>query len=199
MDIPALAPSTRPPRKVGDVYGWLRQQIMLSHYAPGQAVAELEVAAVMACSQGTVREAMLRLQEDGLIVRNGYRGTVVTPVSATEGPLFLKWRAQLPYQPAVKIKTPGAAVAEATVKSFCTAGDFAFGVESRTATVHVFALADGKKIGEMTPGPEVGRESGWVDFPDALRATKRPGGEYLVFVEEDAKAKVLVYRWTPKP
>ena len=116
-----------------------------------------------------------------------------------KGKRELKWRAELPYQPAAKIKTPGAAVAEATVKSFCTAGDFAFGVESRTATVHVFALADGKKIGEMTPGPEVGRESGWVDFPDALRATKRPGGEYLVFVEEDAKAKVLVYRWTPKP
>jgi acetyl esterase/lipase/DNA-binding transcriptional regulator YhcF (GntR family) len=78
-----------------DVYAWLKQQIMLSRYAPGQAVPELEVASQMACSQGTVREAMLRLQEDGLIVRNGYRGTVVTPVSATEGPLFLKLRAQL--------------------------------------------------------------------------------------------------------
>jgi acetyl esterase/lipase/DNA-binding transcriptional regulator YhcF (GntR family) len=78
-----------------DVYAWLKQQIMLSRYAPGQSVAELEVAAAMGCSQGTVREAMLRLQEDGLIVRNGYRGTVVTPVSATEGPLFLKLRAQL--------------------------------------------------------------------------------------------------------
>ena len=78
-----------------DVYAWLKQQIMLSRYAPGQSVAELEVASAMGCSQGTVREAMLRLQEDGLIVRNGYRGTVVTPVSATEGPLFLKLRAQL--------------------------------------------------------------------------------------------------------
>jgi acetyl esterase/lipase/DNA-binding transcriptional regulator YhcF (GntR family) len=78
-----------------DVYAWLKQQIMLSRYAPGQAVAELEVASQRGCSQGTVREAMLRLQEDGLIVRNGYRGTVVTPVSATEGPLFLKLRAQL--------------------------------------------------------------------------------------------------------
>jgi acetyl esterase/lipase/DNA-binding transcriptional regulator YhcF (GntR family) len=78
-----------------DVYVWLKQQIMLSRYAPAQAVAELEVAAQMGCSQGTVREAMLRLQEDGLIVRNGYRGTVVTPLSASEGPLFLKLRAQL--------------------------------------------------------------------------------------------------------
>ena len=91
--------TTPPPERAGgkahDVYAWLRQQIMLSRYAPGQSVAELEVAAQMGCTQGTVREAMLRLQEDGLIVRNGYRGTVVTPVSATEGPLFLKLRAQL--------------------------------------------------------------------------------------------------------
>jgi hypothetical protein len=46
----------------------------------------------------------------------------------------------------------------------------------------------------MTPGPEVARESGWVDFPDAIRAFQRKNGEYLVFVEEDAKAKIIVYR-----
>ena len=91
----AQASAPRAGSKAGDVYAWLKRQIMLSQYAPGQAVAELEVAAQMGCSQGTVREAMLRLQEDGLIVRNGYRGTIVAPVSATEGPLFLKLRAQL--------------------------------------------------------------------------------------------------------
>jgi acetyl esterase/lipase/DNA-binding GntR family transcriptional regulator len=85
----------RKPGRAGDVYGWLKRRIMLSHYAAGQSVAELDVAAQMGCSQGTVREAMLRLQEDGLIVRQGYRGTVVTPVSDTEGPLFLSLRAQL--------------------------------------------------------------------------------------------------------
>jgi hypothetical protein len=47
----------------------------------------------------------------------------------------------------------------------------------------------------MTPGPEVGKESGWVDIPDGIRAYKRTNGEYLVFVEEDAKGKIIVYRW----
>jgi hypothetical protein len=46
----------------------------------------------------------------------------------------------------------------------------------------------------MSPGPEVARESGWVDFPDALRASVVRNGEYIVFVEEDAKAKVIIYR-----
>jgi acetyl esterase/lipase/DNA-binding FadR family transcriptional regulator len=95
----------RKPGKAGDVYGWLKRQIMLSRYAPGQAVAELDVATQMGVSQGTVREAMLRLQEDGLIVRQGYRGTVVTPVSASEGPLFLSLRAQLETE-ALRVSMP---------------------------------------------------------------------------------------------
>jgi hypothetical protein len=46
----------------------------------------------------------------------------------------------------------------------------------------------------MKPGPEVHRESGWVDFRDAIRAIRRKNGSYLVFVEEDYKGKSLAYR-----
>jgi hypothetical protein len=109
-----------------------------------------------------------------------------------------RWRAPLVYQPETAQSFPGASATQATIKSFCTAGDYGFAVESRTAKVHVYDLRDGSKVGVMTPGPEVARESGWVDFPDAITATRRKNGEYLVFVEEDAKAKVIVYRWTPK-
>jgi hypothetical protein len=42
--------------------------------------------------------------------------------------------------------------------------------------------------------PEVAGESGWIDIPYALRAYGRSNGEYVVFVEEDAKAKVIMYR-----
>jgi hypothetical protein len=98
-----------------------------------------------------------------------------------------RWRIDLPYDPAKNV----------TIKSFCTAGDAIFAVESRSARLHVYDANSGAKLGEMTPGPEVARESGWVDFPDAIRACKRRNGEYLIFVEEDAKGKVIVYRWTP--
>lgn len=98
-----------------------------------------------------------------------------------------RWRAALPYDPPKNV----------SCKSFCTAGDYAFAVEFRSARVHVFDVRSGKEVGQMTPGPEVARESGWIDFPDAMRAFRRKGGEYLVFVEEDAKAKVIVYRWRP--
>lgn len=91
-------PLSAPKRKVGDVHAWLKQQIMLSRVLPGQPLVELEIAAAMGCSQGTVREAMLRLQEDGLIVRKGYGGTIVTPVSPIEAKAFLSLRAQLEAQ-----------------------------------------------------------------------------------------------------
>lgn len=91
-------PMAAPKRKVDDVHAWLKRQIMLSQVVPGQALVELEIAAAMDCSQGTVREAMLRLQEDGLIVRKGYGGTVVTPISAVEAKAFLALRAQLEAQ-----------------------------------------------------------------------------------------------------
>ena len=51
----------------------------------------------------------------------------------------------------------------------------------------------GKLLGTMKPGPEVHGESGWVDFRDGLRATRLDDGRYLVFVEEDYKAKVMAY------
>ena len=101
----------------------------------------------------------------------------------------------MPYSPETKVKTPGTSVPNVTIKSFCTAGECVFAVESRSARVHVYDAGTGAKLGEMTPGPEVGKESGWVDFPDAIRAHRRSNGEYLVLVEEDAKGKIIVYRW----
>ncbi len=97
----------------------------------------------------------------------------------------LKVRIPLPYDPAQNV----------SIKSFCTAGELAFAAESRSGFVHVYDNQSGRELGVLKPGPEVGRESGWVDFPDAIRAIRRMDGEYLVFVEEDAKGKVMIYRF----
>jgi hypothetical protein len=35
------------------------------------------------------------------------------------------------------------------------------------------------------------------DILTGITAHRRANGEYLVFVEEDYKAKVLLYRWKP--
>ena len=55
----------------------LRRDIMLGEIEPGATVTELEVAARFHCSQSTVREALLLLQEEGLVQRSPHRGTRV--------------------------------------------------------------------------------------------------------------------------
>jgi hypothetical protein len=50
---------------------------------------------------------------------------------------------------------------------------------------------------EIKPGPEVGGASGWVDMSHGLVAMQRRDGTYLVIVEENYRAKNLVYQWRP--
>ena len=81
--------------KANDLYKRLKRQIVLSELQPGQQLVELELAGALGCSQSTVREALLRLQEDGLIVRQGYRGTTVSPITPVESEIFLELRRML--------------------------------------------------------------------------------------------------------
>ena len=86
------------------------------------------------------------------------------------------------------------------MKSMSIAGDYLFmaGVDT-CAQVRVFDMRDGNFVGMLEPGEEVGGlgATGWVDMADAIYALKRKNGEYLVFVEEDHKNKIVLYRWSP--
>lgn len=62
---------------------------------------------------------------------------------------------------------------------------------------HIFRAADGRYVGSLHPGPEVGGNAGWQDMPFAVQALKRKNGEYLILVEEDWRGKNLLYRWQP--
>ncbi|WP_460207180.1 NHL repeat-containing protein [Scytonema sp. NUACC21] len=74
------------------------------------------------------------------------------------------------------------------------ASDYVFAVSVKKADVYVYNAKTGALVRTLKPGPEVAGESGWVDIPYGVRAFRRSNGEYLVFVEEDAKAKVIMYR-----
>jgi hypothetical protein len=75
-------------------------------------------------------------------------------------------------------------------------GQYVFVVEP-AGNVHVYDKDSAKEIGTFGPGAEVGHTSGWVDVPFGISAHRQPDGEYLVFVEEDARGKVTMYRWKP--
>lgn len=55
----------------------LRREIMLGLLPPHEALLELELAHRFTSSQSTVREALLLLQEEGLVIRVPHRGTHV--------------------------------------------------------------------------------------------------------------------------
>ena len=66
------------------VYAHLRSAIISAELPPGEKLVELEIAAQMGTSQGPVREALQRLERDGLVERRARSATFVTSMSIDE-------------------------------------------------------------------------------------------------------------------
>ncbi len=97
----ALLPNLiRRPRDI--VYESLKRQIMLNELRPESALTELGMAREHGCSQGTIREALLRLQEDGLVARSGHRGTMVTRLDPEEAQEILALRRRIEIRGALR-------------------------------------------------------------------------------------------------
>ncbi len=58
----------------------LRDRIARGEIAPGERVVELEVARELGVSRSPVREALLKLAEEGLVTILPYRGAIVAPL-----------------------------------------------------------------------------------------------------------------------
>lgn len=82
-------------RKGSALYHTIKRSILLGELAPGEALVEQQIGGRLGCSQGTVREALLRLQEDGLVTRRGYRGTRVSDTSPAEAAEMAQIRIKL--------------------------------------------------------------------------------------------------------
>jgi GntR family transcriptional regulator, rspAB operon transcriptional repressor len=83
------------------IYSTVKRRIVLNELKPGMALTELGLARELGCSQGPVREALLRLQEDGLVIRGGHRGTAVTPLDPEEATEILALRRRIEMRGAV--------------------------------------------------------------------------------------------------
>lgn len=91
----AVEPFLLGERKGNAVYRWLKRAILLREIAPGEALVEQAIARHLGCSQGPVREALLRLNEDGLVERRGYKGTIVSELGVEEVAQMAKIRIEL--------------------------------------------------------------------------------------------------------
>lgn len=89
--------------------------------------------------------------------------------------------------------------------SFEIAGEYLFVCYTRglieenikNAFVKVFDLADGNEVGNLLPEHVTG-ELGLLDLEDALRVRQLRDGSYILFLEDDYKAKNVMIRWKPE-
>ncbi|MDR0705651.1 MAG: hypothetical protein LBF88_11765 [Planctomycetaceae bacterium] len=59
-------------------------------------------------------------------------------------------------------------------------------------------MEDGSPVGFMEPAPKTVGEIGLQDMRECLSAHLRSNGEYIIFLEDDYKAKVIMFRFQPK-
>lgn len=82
MPIPAESASVARNLLRDDVYGRLRDAIVDGTFEPGEKLRDLELATWLGVSRTPVREALLRLQQAGLVVAHPGRSTEVAPLDA---------------------------------------------------------------------------------------------------------------------
>lgn len=82
-----MAQQVTPARRRGladEVADRIRDAIFSGVYAPGSQLREVELSEALDVSRGPVREALLRLEREGLVRGEWHRGTTVTTLSATD-------------------------------------------------------------------------------------------------------------------
>lgn len=62
----------------------IREAIFDGRYAPGEALREVELSAALEVSRGPVREALQKLEREGLVHTEWHRGTTVTALSSDD-------------------------------------------------------------------------------------------------------------------
>lgn len=79
-----LAELSAPERLVDLVYASIRAAILRNELPPGQHLSVPEVARQLGVSRSPVREAVVRLERDGLVQSNPHRGAVVAQPDAQQ-------------------------------------------------------------------------------------------------------------------
>lgn len=92
-DFPLIAIKRLP--KSWTIYQSLMRRILLGQLTADDTLTEQALAQEFSCSQGTVREALLKLEQGGLVDRRGYEGTFVTRTTEAEAIVMVQLRISL--------------------------------------------------------------------------------------------------------
>jgi DNA-binding GntR family transcriptional regulator len=80
----AKARVPRPPKAPTVVSDWVRERIRLGRLVPGQRLTEADIVAETGASRGKVREALKRLEAEGLVTIEDFRGASVKKLGPDE-------------------------------------------------------------------------------------------------------------------
>jgi DNA-binding GntR family transcriptional regulator len=67
-----------------DVAGWIRERIRRGRFVPGQRLVEADIVAQLGASRSKIREALKRLEAEGLVTIEEFRGASVKRVGPAE-------------------------------------------------------------------------------------------------------------------
>jgi len=85
MARPAKTAEHRPePTPARDVVEWVRDRIRIGRFVPGQRLVEADITRDTGASRGKVREALQRLEAEGLVQIEEFRGASVRKVTLDE-------------------------------------------------------------------------------------------------------------------
>ncbi len=133
-------------------YQFAKERILDGRFAGGELISEGDVAAGVRLSRTPVREALLRLESEGLLRLYPKRGALVVPVSAAEVESVLETRMVVERFAFAKVIALGAdldgapAAAIARQEQLAAAGDARGFVEADRAFHRVFVAAAGNPI-----------------------------------------------------
>jgi hypothetical protein len=119
----------------------------------------------------------------------GVYNTLMTEPATNFKNVLPHWRIFIPFFPEGDPKGPS----DLNAKSFTVEGDYLFSALGRQGKIYVYKRSNGEYLGEIRPGSSVNNESGWTDIDYSINVSKT-ADEYLIFNEENAFAKVILYR-----
>lgn len=79
----------------GQAYTAIKEAILSLHFKPGTPLIEDELAEQLGISKTPVRDALIELERDGLVVRIPYKGTYVSEISERDAQEIFELRAVL--------------------------------------------------------------------------------------------------------
>lgn len=186
--IPRRATAARKPFLI---HARLQREIILGMLAPRATLLELELAHRFEASQGTVREALLLLQEEGLVHRQPHRGTTVVDCRAEDARELIRLRHDIECRGVLRaIARDGADLADAmrkhltAMQAAAEAGDeYELSVHDRAFHSDLFAQADLPPVQPVLARALVHAHRYKILHPDKNRDLHETANRHVVIIE----------------